>query len=330
MLSSTLKITYNAIGRWITGLPYNTRLTNLLTLTNLPPMEAYLDYLSLQYAIRLHFLPDHHALSRPHPEQTTRNNLPGLHHLYALSKHLVIGKFEDRMSTSTADGVPKIICPNPDKTISLQKLHKKWLRSLPDHTIVIYTDGSKLDSGATGCGWVIFNIGNHQLFRIKEGSCHLGNRAEVYDAELHAVQEATNALFTTTISHSPIFICINNQAAIDRLQFNKENHEYARHALCTLQQLLVTRESVHSLVSFFCLFCSSRSGVGFACVLRSRICTTRSGIGVFACDAPARPPSLSRCGIGRGGGGGWLFARSTGCSKKVLLPVEGWQEAWYS
>ena len=146
------QITYNAIARWITGLPYNTRLTNLLTLAHLPPMEAYLDYLSLRYAIRLHFLPDHHALGRPHPDQTTCNNLLGLHRLYALSKHLVLGKLEDRTSTSTADGVPKIISPNPDKTTSPKELHEKWLHSLPDHTIVIYTDGSKLDSGATGCG----------------------------------------------------------------------------------------------------------------------------------------------------------------------------------
>jgi len=237
MLISTLKITYNAIARWITGLPYNTRLTNLLTLAHLPPMEAYLDYLSLRYAIRLHFLPDHHALSWPHPDQMTRNNLPGLHRLYALSKHLVLGKLKDQTSTSTADGVPKIISPNPDKTTSPQKLHEKWLCSLPDHTIVVYTDGSKLDSGATGCGWVIFNIGNQQLFKIKEGSCHLGNCAEVYDAELHAVQEATNALFTTTIPPSAIFICIDNQAAIDTLQFNKDNHEYTRHAIDSFAQL---------------------------------------------------------------------------------------------
>jgi len=38
-----------------------------------------------------------------------------------------------------------MISPNPEKT-SPQKLHEKWLRSLPDHTIVIYTDGSKLVS----------------------------------------------------------------------------------------------------------------------------------------------------------------------------------------
>jgi len=51
MVTSTLKRTYNAIARLITGLHYNTRLTKLLTLAHLPQMEAYLDYLSLRFAI---------------------------------------------------------------------------------------------------------------------------------------------------------------------------------------------------------------------------------------------------------------------------------------
>ena len=60
-----LKVAYNAVARWITGLPLNTRTTNLITLAHLPPMDTYLDYLSLRYAIRLHFLPTHHALCEP-------------------------------------------------------------------------------------------------------------------------------------------------------------------------------------------------------------------------------------------------------------------------
>jgi len=70
MVTATLSTTYNSIARWITGLPLNTRISNLLTLTQLPPLEAYLDYLSLQYAIRLHFLPSHHALGPRGPHQT--------------------------------------------------------------------------------------------------------------------------------------------------------------------------------------------------------------------------------------------------------------------
>jgi len=52
-VSAMLSVTYNGVGRWITSLPLNTRTTNLITLGHLPPMAAYLDYLSLRYAIRL-------------------------------------------------------------------------------------------------------------------------------------------------------------------------------------------------------------------------------------------------------------------------------------
>jgi ribonuclease HI len=257
MLTSTLKLTYSAIARWITGLPYNTRISNLLTLAHLPPMDAYLDYLSLRFAIRLHFLPTHHALGRTCEDSTTHSHLPGLHRLHDLSKHLITGKLEDRSTTTCSDeGIPKITSPNPDKTTSHQELHGKWIRSLPDYTIVISTDGSKLDSEATGCGWVNFYVGNQQLFRMKDGSCHLGNRAEVFDAELHAVQEATAALLTTTITpRSRVFICIDNQAAIDTLQCNKNNHEYARRAIETSAQLRLLGWTVSTV------WCPSHCGV---------------------------------------------------------------------
>jgi len=228
-VTTTLKITYNSIARWITGLPLTTQTTNLITFAHLPLLEAYLDYLSLRYAIRLHFLHSHHALCPPHDQPNTLISLTGLHRLYNLSKHLVLGKLEDRTTTinTTAEGVTKTTSSNPNKTTQLQQLHEQWLQILQDHTMVIDTDGSKLANGTVGCGWAIYHCGDQQLYRLTDGSCHLGDRAEVYDAELHAVQEATAILITTTIPRSTIFICIDNKAMIDTLQFNKYNHEYA-------------------------------------------------------------------------------------------------------
>jgi len=54
---------------------------------------------------------------------------------------------------------------------------------------------------------------------LEDGHCHLGNRAEVYDAKLHAVQEAVMAVLNTTAPGVSVFICIDNQAAPDTLQF---------------------------------------------------------------------------------------------------------------
>jgi ribonuclease HI len=234
---ATLKVAYNAVARWITGLPLNTRTTNLITLAHLPPMEIYLDYLSLRYAIRLHFLPSHHAVGPPSDKPNTHTNLPGLHRLYNLSKHLVQGKLENRSATTTAVGVANATSPNPNKTTEPRQLHEKWLQTLPDHTIVIYTDGSKLADGAVGCGWALYHCGDQQLHRLTEGRCHLGRRAEVYDAELHAVQEAVTTLLITTHPPSTVYICIDNQAAIATLQLNKQNHEYARRTLETIGKL---------------------------------------------------------------------------------------------
>jgi len=248
-VTTTLKITYNSIARWITGLPLTTRTTNLITLAHLPPLEAYLEYLALRYAIRLHFLPSHHALGPPRDQPNTLISLPGLHRLYNLSKQLVLGKLEDRTTTinTTAEGVTKTTSPNPNKTTQPQQLHEQWLQTLQDHTIVIYTDGSKLANGTVGCGWAIYHCGDQQLYRLTDGSCHLGDRAEVYDTELHAVQEATAILLTTTIPRSTIFICIDNKATIDTLQFNKYNHEYARRTLQTIDTLQLLGWRIHTI-----------------------------------------------------------------------------------
>jgi ribonuclease HI len=237
MVTTTLKVAYNAVARWITGLPLNTRSSNLITLAHLPPMDVFLDYLSLRHAIRLHFLPAHHALGPPRGQPNTHTNLPGLHRLHNLSKHLVLGKLEDRTTTTTVPGVEKATSPNPDKTTQPQELHEKWLQTLPDHTITIYTDGSRLANGAVGCGWALYHCGDRQLYRLSDGRCHLDVSAEVYDAELHAVEEAVSTLLATTMPPSKVFICIDNQAAIDTLHSNKDSHEYARRSLETIATL---------------------------------------------------------------------------------------------
>jgi ribonuclease HI len=247
MVAAALKTTYNAVARWITGLPLNTRTTNLISLAHLPPMEIYLDYLSLRYAIRLHFLPTYHAVGPPQAHQNTHPSLPGLHRLYNISKHLVQGKLEDRTATTTAEGTEEAPSPNPDKTTQPELLHQKWLQTLPDHTTVIYTDGSKLDNGTVGSGWALYHCGDQELHRLTDGSCHLGNKAEVYDAELHAVQEAVTILLTTTIQRSTVFICIDSKAAIDTLRFNKHNHEYARRALETIDTLRLLGWQIHTM-----------------------------------------------------------------------------------
>jgi len=101
----------------------------------------------------------------------------------------------------------------------------------------MYTDSSKLANSSVGCGWAVYHCGDQQLHQFTSGICHLGSRAEVFDAELHSAQEAVSTLLTTSLPCSTVFICIDNQAAIDTLHFNKHNHEYARRTQEIIEKL---------------------------------------------------------------------------------------------
>jgi len=59
----------------------------------------------------------------------------------------------------------------------------------------------------------------------------------VYNVELNAVQEAVSTLLTTTAPWGTVIICIDNQAAIATLNFNKHNHEYTQWALDSIEDL---------------------------------------------------------------------------------------------
>ena len=230
-----LNLTYNIIARWITGLPSNTRITKLLQAAHLPPLELYLYYLSAPYAIPILFLPGgHHLTSTP---LLTLNhssaNIPGRHILLNLIKDLNIPPLENRKITSKG-------CILQHKPIHTEKsenekhIHNTWIKSLPENTVLIYSDGSKMPNGNTGSGWVIYLTTVNGVRQLAQGSCYLGKRAEVYDAELHAVEESLYVL-PNILHHSTtptnVFILIDNQTAIQCLGDNSQNSQYARNAI---------------------------------------------------------------------------------------------------
>jgi hypothetical protein len=133
---SLLETTYNRIARWITGLPMSTRISKLLTAAQMPPMDAYLDYLSMRYAIRLKFLPADHILA----DQPTyicgkpKLNFPSKHRLDTLIAHRAVENLEDRYGHAAAS-IPRIASPQPDKHTDPTGIHERWIQSLPDFTI---------------------------------------------------------------------------------------------------------------------------------------------------------------------------------------------------
>jgi ribonuclease HI len=230
-----LKLTYNVIARWITGLPRNTRNTKLLQAAHLPPLNLYLDYLSSRYAVRTLFLPNTHFLTLNDPPVINNKSIttPGRHFLGALISNINIHPLEDRKTPNTG----QILQLNPihiTKNDSEKDIHQQWIKSLPHKSLVIYTDGSKMQDGNTGAGWVIHIKATTKLHQIAQGYCNIGTRSEVYDAELHAVEESLEAVKTLDLdqpTHRQIFIMVDNQAAIDCLMDNKSNSQYARIAI---------------------------------------------------------------------------------------------------
>jgi ribonuclease HI len=116
-------------------------------------------------------------------------------------------------------------------------MHERWIQSLPDFTILLYTDGSKLEDGRTGSGWVTYCVGNGVARRISAGHCHLGTRAEVFDAELHATQEALTALQHLDTPVAAAYLCVDNQSALDTLHGNASQTQYSRTAAAIATEL---------------------------------------------------------------------------------------------
>jgi ribonuclease HI len=128
--------------------------------------------------------------------------------------------------------IPSAPSPHPDKETDPTGIHNRWITTLPDLTMLLYTDGSKFEDGRTGSGWVAYCVGDRAARRVASGRCHLGSRAEVYDAELHAIQEALTAL-RDSIDTMPgrAYVCVDNQSALDTLASDASATEFSRAAV---------------------------------------------------------------------------------------------------
>jgi hypothetical protein len=168
----------------VTGLPITTKTENLLTCVHLPPLDAYLDYLTATYVVRQSFLPIDHTINTiPRiQDNPSRMSLPGLPTILNSVRSIPGGRLEDRSNWDTNDNfIPQILAPvHTSKTDNPSKTHLDWINTLADLAIVTYTDGLKLSNQRTGAGWASFCIGNGQERLIVKGHCTLGTQLEVY------------------------------------------------------------------------------------------------------------------------------------------------------
>jgi hypothetical protein len=252
-----LERVYHRALRWATGLPSFTKLTRLQILARLPPLRLHLDFLSRRYAIRLLFAGPQHPLHKYFPlqdltitntwiENTKRRDkdtaqYPTLFYPLSLLHCFLSAEdvLEDRFSLGLSSSFSFTILPTVEDKSPAQQ-HADYLAHLPPHTLLIYTDGSKMDDGRCAAAWTFTTPALNTLQDTQSGSCYLGKKCEVYDAELHAISEALPLLLSAPGPPSKVVLCVDNQSALLALQEgNPENHQYARTALdylSTLQQ----------------------------------------------------------------------------------------------
>lgn len=248
---SPIEAGYHRTARWITGLPPSTRISKLLRCAHLPPLKLWLDLMTRYYAIRIITLPADHSL-QPLPNFDASKSLcASPHRILSFVSDYLSDRLECRSRPNFVNIKPNIIHlkrPQSEKEKeNTIETHKRWIHTLRPGAVVIYSDGSRSISGKIGAGWVAYQATGHELEKLFEGSCYLGQRMEVFDAELHAVAEALQGL-TIRLEHPrPIYICIDNTSAILSLQHNPDNIEAASVASAAASKLVLNGSLVTTI-----------------------------------------------------------------------------------
>lgn len=101
--------------------------------------------------------------------------------------------------------------------------HTKWVHSLPDVTILRYTDRSKTEEGTTSSTWDCVVRENMESRLPFEGQCQIGNKADNEDGETHAIQEGLYNIRRRFQEPMSIFVCVDNQNAVRSLSGGTTN-----------------------------------------------------------------------------------------------------------
>ena len=96
----------------------------------------------------------------------------------------------------------------PNFKVSICSRHEAANREYDLDTMVCYTDGSKSQCGATGAG--VFIEGAHEISANEP----LGKTASVFQAEVRAIEMASNLLLDNKVDNKNIVIRVDNQAAL--------------------------------------------------------------------------------------------------------------------
>lgn len=224
----------NRQARAITGTLKTTPIAPLIREANLTPAEPLLDNRQQKYALRALKLPTNHPINSllpptlrygdgdAQPEEYSTLNLEwaGQNPPRNISQRLA-RKLTEGLSIEPSEGFE--IATTPKNREFLGKVIIEPAKEAEDNAykerkgLVLWTDGSRLESGAIGAG-----IAYKKANIWKEKAISLGRTKEVFDAELYAIKEALiialKEIKRLQSPYNPLKVTVNSdsQAALKR------------------------------------------------------------------------------------------------------------------
>lgn len=212
---------YTAAARVILPVFRTTPTAVLLRESGLAPAEITLESLSRKAAIRTRKLDPYHPLYRrihshslnPAKSRYIRavQGVPSSEEI----NPLYIPPWEKTSLSSIT--FPQTTASTIPRTNTLEKF-KYFLETIPKNDIVLFTDGSKSNSGCVGFGFVIFQMGR----QVCKGSRQLGKLNEIYDAEVHAVLYGIKTVIDLPTARfaNDLWILLDNYSVVSGLTRN--------------------------------------------------------------------------------------------------------------
>ena len=196
--------------------------------TGIPPAELLLDQASRKAAIRLTRLDPAHPL-RKSARARTETRLTRLTSL-APFKTERSNPLALRAATIPPPGGYKPGPPKAPKSEQAANFYS-WKTQQQPRDLWVYTDGSKLQDGRTGGGWVVYCLDR----LITQGSAPYGRNIEVYDAEARALKAGLTAASTCSIAPQAhnLWACLDNQAITEVV---RQIGPQAGSSQCTLRE----------------------------------------------------------------------------------------------
>ncbi|KAJ3498163.1 hypothetical protein NLG97_g1340 [Lecanicillium saksenae] len=191
--------------------------------SGIPPVTLLLEARQLRFAARLKALDKSHPLVQRTIQLPRRAVNPYIKRKYQQDQRQFPTRLRRTNGLLPSCERPVLLAPRLEHhKHSLQTSSKedsaaefrRWLRTIPPSTLVVYSDGSLSESGSAGYGYSV----HRQNCSIARGSGRLGP-AEVFDAEATGALEGLKAAVKLPEAEAQeIVVCLDNLAAASCLR----------------------------------------------------------------------------------------------------------------